>query len=791
MSTTTTAALTLTNNSSNDEADGAAAVSFTTNNKNNNNSMTPKSRSSDETTTLLRHQSYNHNMSTTSDPLDGDDDDNDYDDEYGQHYEVALDKDDADDTTSTLQQNAAPFLQVPDEHGLLMRLDSGDGSVTLEAVLDRHYPAVHPHCYAPASLSQVQLLHGGGSGTAVFGGVHPQLHRIVMKHGNSKDTGEVMALATIANELYQRQRLLSTTAAATASRNMKARIPEFVMVYISRHHLRERTQELWNFLRTITYTLSGRRLSLIAAANNNSLGRRTLSHNDLSQLAAETTTTRSTTNTNSTNNNKNNSNDRNDDESNDNNEEYNNIIIKNKRNRAGSVCLPPPEIVIQSERQELRAARALRVEREEGRNNRAAATMNVLKDSDEVEIRVPGCDDHGRIAAGVPFLQDFQQALMEQQDRHNWKVTLAQKWIGAGAADSDTDTDNTTAVATADNGADVLTSGRLLGTLLETLIHEFTAIMQDLDTLTLPEERQGVFERVRHEVVELEEIGDVRAVSQEADYFVGRAVLKNFHPGHGRFRNLRLLGDDFRVGDFFLTDRERPAAGILARLLQRGAALDEIFVDAPDAVSALDRMEDRGWLDILQHAVQFNDNCPSATECIWTCGLTDAGLHNTFLSADRGLEVFDLGEPGLEPRPAFLTKFLMSFFHTLGMEDDDGGSSWKTRFDVVETDGTKRLSLTAETEEKVPYIENVFTTTLDHFIEHIFDRNESVRQLLIKYVILQLLSDASFCLRRWESKGGGSKRYGERLQYPMEKWLWRSVWDQYIACYVYAHLLNE
>jgi len=407
------------------------------------------------------------------------------------------------------------------------------------------------------------------------------------------------------------------------------------------------------------------------------------------------------------------------------------------------------------------------------------AAMNVPSENENgtVEVLVPGCDENGRVEAGISFLQEFKEALMVQQDKNNWKVTIGQKTIGGGSEE--------------DNGATVLTSGRLLGNLLDTLIREFTSVMQDLDTLTLAEERRGVLERVKKEVQTLEELGDVRAVSVETDNFVGRAVLKNFHPGHGRFRNLRLLGDDFCEGDFFLTDPERPPAEFLARLLPRGADLQEIFVDAPDTVSALDHMEDRGWLDILKHATQFENN-PAATDCIWSCGLTDAGLHNTFLSADRGLEIFDLGEPGLEPRPAFLTKFLMSFFHTLGMEND-GGASWITRFEVVESDddGEQRLALTTETKEKVPYIHAVFTTTLDHFIQHIFNGSESVRKLLIKYVVLQLLSDASFCLRRWESKGGGSKRYGERLKYQMEKWLWRSIWDQYIACYVHANLLKE
>lgn len=101
--------------------------------------------------------------------------------------------------------------------------------------------------------------------------------------------------------------------------------------------------------------------------------------------------------------------------------------------------------------------------------------------------------------------------------------------------------------------------------------------------------------------------------------------------------------------------------------------------------------------------------------------------------------------------------------------------------------GGERLSLTPETEEKIPYLYQVFAITVSYFIETIFNGEE----LLMKYVALQRLSDASFCLQRWEAKGGGRKRYGDRSNYTMEKWLWRSLWGQYIAAYVHAKLLSS
>lgn len=617
---------------------------------------------------------------------------------------------------------------VPEGHGLLIQLQS-DGSLTINAVPDKHYPHIHPNCYAPANLENVRLLPGGGSGTAVFGGRHPTMQAIVMKHGGPKDTKEVFSLATIAAELLQR----ATSQSESAASDMNRRIPEFVMVYISPYHLRDRDKELWAKLRTIQYTSSGRRVSIMDHRNVNH------HHRDHSRAATDSC-------------------DR----------------------RKSSVS---DNIVSGSELYKRWKLHALQEAK-----NPSKGTIRVTMAShrqiswcvsgSSVDITLPRLNDNGQGEPGLisKTLQSFCNELIAQQELHNWKVTLTQKWIGGPEAV---------------NGADILTSGNLQGALLDTLIREFTCVMQDLDRLTLPEERMGRFELVQKEVERLKITKDIRDVSNTIDLFVGRAISKNFHPDHGRFRNLRLLGDDFQAGDFFLTEAEQVPARFLGMIMQYGSCMDEIFDDAPFPKSALDEMEDRGWLDIIIHATQFHDSSSAAaTDYLWTCGLTDAGLHNTFLSVEGGLEIFDLGEPGLQTRPAFLTKFLMSFFHTLGMESD-GKTSWKIRFCVVQQDGRERLSLTQETEEKIPYLYTVFGRTFDNLMEHIFNDDDRVRELLIKYIVLQLLSDASFCLQRWEAKGGGTQRYGERLNYAMEAWLWRSLWDQYIASHVYAHLLLQ
>jgi hypothetical protein len=204
--------------------------------------------------------------------------------------------------------------------------------------------------------------------------------------------------------------------------------------------------------------------------------------------------------------------------------------------------------------------------------------------------------------------------------------------------------------------------------------------------------------------------------------------------------------------------------------------------------------------------------------------LTDGGLHNLFLGEDQ-IWMFDLGEPQLETIPAFLTKvrtllctllfniyhnphlcvsfvqFLMSFFHTLGMEEDEHGD-WVVRF----VQGSGKLGLTEETKELLLKVHEAFNITMDRLIKELFDGDEEVRLLLLRYVMTQLVSDAAFCIgefqysshyankllfimlpnhilwfaEKWRIKGGGDKERSDH-QHFLEKWLWRSLWDLYVC----------
>lgn len=220
-----------------------------------------------------------------------------------------------------------------------------------------------------------------------------------------------------------------------------------------------------------------------------------------------------------------------------------------------------------------------------------------------------------------------------------------------------------------------------------------------------------------------------------------------------------------------------PAKALGNLLSNLRASMTNVFDDSPDFDTPFYKMHNI-WRDLLKDATRLQS--PAAIECIWTCGLTDAGLHNMFFSGGQ-LWLFDLGKPNYQPLPAFLTKFLMSFFHALGMEDSEDGNTWVNRFQESNVDGIM-LEITARTKELLPIAREAYNVALDRLINEMFDGEEAVRGLLIKYTVLQLLSDAAFCMEKWQIKGGGAPSYGEdNHNHGLEKWLWRALWDIYVA----------
>lgn len=358
------------------------------------------------------------------------------------------------------------------------------------------------------------------------------------------------------------------------------------------------------------------------------------------------------------------------------------------------------------------------------------------------------------------MMKTFLDELILYQKKRLWKFTQGQNVIG--------DT-------TAKTGISYLSKGVLCGDVLETLLQEYVQVIHNLQALTLPEEIVGV-DQVREEVKVYDCYTRPIDISDETDAFVGFALKKNFHPDTGRFFKLRRIGSSFRAKSLTLTAEEKLPARLLGIILKSKAKMSDVFKDSPDVPTAL---QTKGikldtWRILLRDAVNLRSS--GALGRIWSCGIADGGLHNLFLCSDK-MWLFDLGEPSLQPLPAFLTKFLFSFFHGLGMVDDKTTGCWVNRF--VPTG--KKLALTDETKVLTAKAYAAFKVTIDRFIHLLFDDEEAVRGLLINYVTLQLLSDTGFCLDRWSIKGGGKVRKGSSHHKHLEQWLRRALWDVYIA----------
>jgi len=364
-------------------------------------------------------------------------------------------------------------------------------------------------------------------------------------------------------------------------------------------------------------------------------------------------------------------------------------------------------------------------------------------------------------ASDYQFLKMIYEGLLPiMVDNPSFKFTLAQQMIGGQHAKT---------------GNQCLYERRLKGSLLDNLVTQFCEAVRNLQKLSLPDE-VDVVEQIRGEVETLENEANPRAdqISDLADQFTGNAIRKNFHPTKGRLRFFRRVCKDFREKNLILTPEEEIPAMHLGSLLLDGALMSDTFEGASTEPTMLQPNE-HFWMNLFGRAVDNRKNMsPNALKRIWNSGLADAGIHNLFLSEDE-LFFFDLGQPQLQSMPGFMTKFLFSFFHTLGMQEDENGD-WIRRF-VIKGD---KLALTDYTKDLLPDAYDAFEFALDQIISDIFDDDQGLRWLLLQYVTLQLLSDASFCLQRWEMKGGGRSRADNHHQ-KLQKWLWRALWDVYVA----------
>ena len=625
--------------------------------------------------------------------------------------------------------------------------DGSNEEIMFRYVHDRHFQYIHPSVFAPACLTGVRRMGGGGSGVAVFSGTHPILGEIVMKHGGCSDMKELFALATISAELAKRgnrqkngtgceDSLATTTAALSseeAARNMISCLPEFKMVYISPQHILFKQKAVWGKLK---------KLFRIGTARTRSDSVRSLTKK---------------------------------------------IELSERHLQCGGKCdsqLPQSSMITLNDSTFLGPGASIRIYQCESAS-RAKAYLEEDPTSTPRKKKDPSLAfviPQDRIRSTNPTtlevdcsddfnsLQHVYEDLSKLMSKHLFKFTLAQKRIGGESATT---------------GSQWLYEGKLVGSLLDNLITKFVRTVQDLQALTLPDE-VDVVDQLRDEIQKLDQkmqdsddaVVQTDDISEMADEFLGTAIKKNFHSIKGRIPFLSKTCNGFKSEEIFLMPEEQLPAKFLAALNEPGVLMSDIFLEAPSEPPGIQPNQEL-WTAMLYQAISDRPGMsPNATKRLWTSGLCDAGIHNLFVCQDD-LYFFDLGVPKLQSLPGFMTKFLFSFFHVLGMQEDETSldNEWVRRFNP---EGDK-LALTPETTDLLKVAYEAFEVSLCRIIDEIFDGDQSLRWLLLQYVTLQLLSDAAFCLQRWQLKGGGSNRGDEHHDKGLEQWLWRALWDMYVA----------
>ncbi|KAL3765305.1 hypothetical protein ACHAW5_006090 [Stephanodiscus triporus] len=735
---------------------------------------------------------------------------------------------------------------------------------------DAGLPGLHPNiCVPRAILERPDLLvryGGGGSGVTVFGGHHPLLGHLVMKHGGHKDLIELVSLATIEREIgvrakfamesilandgggdddarpyarstpsaprgggsggvrwaswgaratrqdgmYDddaRRRLVPSSIGARstgrgptpspspdeydreregsgmrarevqlAAEDMKRRVPSFRMIYISPMHVRDRSGELLN--NSFSRARIGSHVHGVANGMDpmppppkvvEGLGMEveapptmTSSSSDVGPAARADPREGQMTGS----------------DANESTATNGASATTKKKGRAlhlfGSLNVKASSIRARPDHVDLCFGGAYHL-CTSGANDGDDEDVNIHNQPNPKHDHPSGSNG----IDGYASLMAFVEHLRDEQELNKWKITLAQQRIGQGDGDS----------RPPRTASYFLAKGMLHGPLLHHLIESEIKVIRNLQLLTMPEE-MTVVDKVRAEYENIIACQRKRCrkvsaseVSKIADDFTGKAIKKNYDPVNGRFVLLNQFRRDLQRNNIHLKPKEVvPARHLETLFCDFCASWEDTFhlrydqsnvkaypgPNRPIFDCTLDQ-----WESLLELSLSMKH--PNATNRIWTSGLTDGGLHNMFLSESH-LVFFDLGTPTLEPIPAFLTKFLMSFFHTLGMDEDEDGN-WIVRF---EQDDAGKLRPTEQTMEILPKVMFAFNTAMDRLIEEFFGDEEEIRVLLLRYVVTQLLSDAAFCIEKWRIKGGGDEMRSTH-QYFLEKWLWRALWDVYIS----------
>jgi hypothetical protein len=168
---------------------------------------------------------------------------------------------------------------------------------------------------------------------------------------------------------------------------------------------------------------------------------------------------------------------------------------------------------------------------------------------------------------GYKSLLAFVNQLYHHMQFNNWKITLAQQTIGTASDDP---------LKSSPTASYLLAKGLLHGQILDKLLDEEIRVIRNLQLLTLPNE-VDVLDGVRLEYESIkarsrsakseEDRPTAADVSDTANAFVGKAIHKNFHPETGRFVLLKQFGVDLREKTVHLKPEEITPARHLEKIL--------------------------------------------------------------------------------------------------------------------------------------------------------------------------------------------------------------------------------
>eukprot|EP00929_Paragymnodinium_shiwhaense_P069709 TRINITY_DN35170_c0_g1_i1.p1 TRINITY_DN35170_c0_g1~~TRINITY_DN35170_c0_g1_i1.p1 ORF type:complete len:773 (-),score=203.65 TRINITY_DN35170_c0_g1_i1:187-2421(-) len=347
-------------------------------------------------------------------------------------------------------------------------------------------------------------------------------------------------------------------------------------------------------------------------------------------------------------------------------------------------------------------------------------------------------------------------------------------------------------------GAKLAVTGQLKDDGLKTILESYKQLMADLTVMTGEQTEYAGEVKLELEGIRKEE--PFRYITSGSDAYCGLLINKNWNADTGLFNSANVIGQLFggsRCGKF--NSHEMQPARYLTQLLQPDAALELTFEGLSGDTPLNIFRDKKEAYKLMEDATEVGDN---AKKRVWSAGVMEATLNTLVVNPKRKkMWFYEVTKPVKVSQPAFVARLLASFWTTLGMEEAKCGS-WVNRFKTPDLVGqsvldppNEALQLTHESKQLTDLMGRAFKEALMFFQKEVFDNDAKVCALLVKYTVVEILSDASYVLTKWRELRKSDKNPNSRknklanlVKASLEEtgvmhaqWLWRSLWDFYIA----------